>query len=70
MLGRVKLDDALLTCDKGNFNQITAWSRNRTRVTAVRDACATIVPPAPPPPTRQDRDKFAGCCLCLVLLII
>ena len=47
MLCRVKLDNTLLICDKGNFNQITARSRNRTRITVVRDACSTIAPPAP-----------------------
>ena len=46
MLGRVKLNITLLTCDQGNFNQITAWSRNRTLVTGVRDTCTTPVPPA------------------------
>ena len=30
MLGRDKLDSTLLTYDQGNFNQITAQSRNRT----------------------------------------
>ena len=44
MLGRVKLDNSLVTCDQGN-NQITAWSLNRTLVTVVRDACTTTVPP-------------------------
>ena len=50
MLGRVKLDNTLLTCDKGNFNHIPAQSRNRTLVTAVRDTCTCTpsVPPAPP----------------------
>ena len=38
MLGRVKLVNALLTCDPGNFNQITV----------VKDTCTTIVPPSPP----------------------
>ena len=33
MLGRVKLDNTLLTYDKGNFNQITPRSWNRTLVT-------------------------------------
>ena len=46
MLGRDKLDNILLTCDRDNFNQITAWSRNRTLVTVVRDTCTTTVPPA------------------------
>ena len=32
---------------KGNFNQITARSRNRTLVTVVRDTCTTTVPPVP-----------------------
>ena len=48
MLDRVKLDNTLLTCDQGNFNQITARSWNRTQVTVVRDTCTTTVPPAPP----------------------
>ena len=30
-LGGVKMN-ILLTCDQGNFNQIVAWSRNRTLV--------------------------------------
>ena len=47
MLGRDKLDNTLLTCDQGNFNQITARSRNQTLVTVVRDMCPTSVPPAP-----------------------
>ena len=47
MLGRVKLDNTLLTCDKGNFNQITARSRNRTLITMVRGTCTTTLPPAP-----------------------
>ena len=47
MLGRVKLNNTLLTCDQGNFNQITARGRNRTLVTVVRDTCTTTVPPAP-----------------------
>ena len=47
MLGRVKLGNTLLTCDQGNFNQITARSRNRTLVTVVRDMYTTTVPPAP-----------------------
>ena len=46
MLGRVKLDITLLTCDQGNFNQISARSRNRTLVTVVRGTCTTTVPPA------------------------
>ena len=44
-LGRVKLDNTLLTCDEGNFNQITARSRNRTLVTVVRGTCSTTVSP-------------------------
>ena len=32
MLGTVKLDDTLLTCDQDDFNQLTARSRNRTLV--------------------------------------
>ena len=48
MFGRVKLDNTLLTCDQGNFNQITVWSRNRTLVTVVKDTCSTTVPPVPP----------------------
>ena len=46
MLGRDELDSTLLTCDHGNFNQITAWSWDRTQVTVVRDTCTTSVPPA------------------------
>ena len=47
ILGRVKLDNTLLTCGQSNFNQVTAWSRNRTLVTVVGDTCATTEPPAP-----------------------
>ena len=53
MLGRVKLDNTLLTCDKGNFNQITARCRNRTLVTVVRDTCTTTVPPAVCAPVKE-----------------
>ena len=49
MLGGVKLDNTLLTCDQGNFNQITTRLRNRTLVTVVRDMCTTTVLPAPSP---------------------
>ena len=45
MHGRVKLGNTLLTCDQGNFNQITARSWNQTLVTVVRDTCTTTVPP-------------------------
>ena len=38
MLGKVKLDNTLLTCDKGNFNQITARSRNIILVAEMRDS--------------------------------
>ena len=48
MLGRVKLENTLLTCDIGNFNEITARSRNQTLVTVMRDPCTTTVQPAPP----------------------
>ena len=48
MLGRVKVNNTLPTCDQGNFNQITARSRNRTQVTVVRDTCTTTVSPALP----------------------
>ena len=48
MLGTVKLDNTLLTCGQGNFNQIATRSRNRTLVTVVRDLCTTTVPPASP----------------------
>ena len=41
MLATVKLDNSLLTCDQGNFNQITARSRKRTLVTVVGDTCTT-----------------------------
>ena len=47
MLGGVKLDNTLLTCDQSNFNQITARSMNQTLLTVVRDMCTTTVPPAP-----------------------
>ena len=47
MLGRVKLDNPLLTCDQGNFNQITPRSRNRTLMIVVRDTHAVTVPPGP-----------------------
>ena len=47
MIGRGKLDNTLLTCDQGNFNQITAQSRNRTLVTVMRDTSTTTVPPGP-----------------------
>ena len=43
MLGRVKLDNTLVKCDQGNFNQITARSWNQTLVTVVRDTCTTTV---------------------------
>ena len=46
MLGKVKLDNTLLTCDQGNFHQITAGRQNQTPVTVVRDMCTTTVPPA------------------------
>ena len=45
MLGTVKQDNTILTCDQGCFNQIRARSRNRTLVTVVRDTCTTTVPP-------------------------
>ena len=44
MLDSVKLINTFLTCDKGNFNQITARSRNQTLVTMVRDTRTTTVP--------------------------
>ena len=47
MLGRVKLDNTLLTCDKGTFNQITARRRKQTLVTVVRHVhyhSATSIP--------------------------
>ena len=46
MLGRVKLDNTLLTCDPGNFNQRTARNRDRTMVTVVKGG-TTTVPPTP-----------------------
>ena len=46
MLDRVKLGNTLLTCDQGNFNQITAWSRDRILVAVVRNMCVTTVSPA------------------------
>ena len=48
LLGRVKLDNTLLTCDQGNFNQMIVWSQNGTLVTVVRDRCTTTVPPVSP----------------------
>ena len=48
-LGGVKLDHTLLTCDQGNFNQITTRLWNRTLVTVVRDTCTTTVLPVPSP---------------------
>ena len=48
MLGRVKLDNTRLTCDQGNFNQVTARSRNRIPVTVVRGTCTTTAPLAAP----------------------
>ena len=48
MLNWVKLDNILLTCNQGNFNQITAQSWNWTLVTVVvRDSCTATVRPAP-----------------------
>ena len=38
----------LLTYNQGNFNQITARSRNGTLVRVVVDMCTTTMPPAPP----------------------
>ena len=49
MLGRVKLDNTLLTCDQGNFNEITARGRNRTLVTVVRDMCTFVARPSRKP---------------------
>ena len=47
ILGRVKLDNIFLTCNQGNFNQVTTRSRNQTLVTVVRYvhySCATSTP--------------------------
>ena len=44
MLGRVKLNNTFLTCDKGDFNQRAPWSQNQIHVTVVRDTCTTTVP--------------------------
>ena len=45
MLGRLKLDNTLLTCDQGNFNEITARSRNRNSGERhVHYHCATSTP--------------------------
>ena len=58
MFGRVKLDNTLLTCDQGNFNQITTRSRNRTLVTVVRHVhyhCATSTT------TKYHRLTFVSC---------
>ena len=48
VLGGVKLDNTLLTCDQGNFNQMIAWSRNGTLVTVLRDTCTTTLLPVSP----------------------
>ena len=40
MFGRVKLDDTLLTCNKGNFHQTTARRLHRTLVTVMRETRA------------------------------
>ena len=45
MLGRVKLDNTLLTCDKGNFNQITAEAESNP--SSERHVQSTVAP-APP----------------------
>ena len=47
MLGRVKLDNTLLTCDQGNFDLTTAQSQKRSLVTDVKDMHPTTVPPRP-----------------------
>ena len=57
MFGRDKLDNTLLTCDKGNLNQITARSRNRTLVIGVGDTCTTTVSPAPRIKDKRDRQE-------------
>ena len=46
VLGRIKLNNTLLTCEQGNFNQVIARSRNLIPVTVVRDTCTTTVPPS------------------------
>ena len=43
MLVGVKLDNILLTCEQGNFTQITARGCNQTLASVVRDPCT--VPP-------------------------
>ena len=43
MLGRVKLDNTLLTCDQGNFSQIPARSQNRTLAVEVRDTLSLYI---------------------------
>ena len=48
MLGRVKLDNILLTYDKSNFNKITTRSRSRTLIKVVRDTCTNTVQPVLP----------------------
>ena len=48
MLAGVKLYNILLTCDKGRFHQITAWSQDQTLLTVMGDRYTTTVPPAPP----------------------
>ena len=44
MPGRVKLDNTLLTCDQGNFNQITARSRYQKLFTEVKERYASTLP--------------------------
>ena len=51
MFGKVKLDNNLLTSDRGNFNQIIARSMNRTVVTVVRDTRTTTFTMRLTPPT-------------------
>ena len=60
MLGRVKLDNTLLTCNKGNFYQITRWSRIQALVTMVRDTCSTTVPPAAPKPVSKSMPNVSA----------
>ena len=43
MVGRVRLDNTLLKCDKGNFNQVTARSQNQILVIVMRDMCTATV---------------------------
>ena len=50
MLGTVKLENTILTCDQRNFSQIIGLSLKLKpcHPAVVSDTCSTTVPPAPP----------------------